>query len=130
MSAMELRLLFARVYEGRNKATAIRNHQLQRGSGGAFVVAGGVVGVPHQDRGHGGIQAGGHQEGHAVLDLWVVDGDVGNDGVADDGGDQREEHDDAAQLEPVREDGDRYRHHGCDRVWNHRPQLCFVGGVA
>jgi len=90
VSPMELRLLLARVDESRDEAAAIGNHQLQRRRGGTLIVAGGVVCIPHQHGRDGRVQARGHQEGHAVFDLGVRDGDVGDHRVPDDGWDECE----------------------------------------
>lgn len=57
------------------------------------------------------------------------DADVGDDGVADDGGDEHEEHYDAAQLEAVGDDGDDHGENGRDGVGDHGPELGFVGCV-
>lgn len=59
----------------------------------------GVVGVPHQNTGNTSIQTGGHEECHSVSDLSV--GGIGNDGVADDGKWECEEHQGTTELETV-----------------------------
>jgi hypothetical protein len=60
----------------------------------------------------------------------VLDVDVCDDGVADDGEGEGEEHDDAAEFEAVGEDGDDDGEDGGDGVGDDGPELDFVGGVA
>jgi len=89
-----------------------------------------VVGVPAEHAGHGGVHPCGHEHGHAILYFGVLGVDVGDDGVADDGEGEGEEHDDAAKLQAVGNDGDDHGADGGDGVGDHGPELDFVGGVA
>ena len=60
----------------------------------------------------------------------MSDADVGDDGVADDGGNKDEEHDDPAQLEAIRYNRDDDCYHGGHGVGDHGPELGFVGCIA
>jgi hypothetical protein len=130
VALVKLGALDGRVDESSDETAAIGNHQLQSRCGSALVVAGAVVGVPHQHGRYGGVQAGGHEEGHAVLDLGELDPDVGDDGVADDGGDEGEEHHDATELEAIRDDGDGDGDDGGYGIGDDGPELGFIGGEA
>ena len=130
MPPVILRAVFRGIDERGDKAAAIGNHQLQRRRRGTLVMASTVIGVPDQHAGNAGIHPSSHEEGHTVFDFRVVDADVGDHGVADDGGDENEEHDHAAQLEAIRDEGDGDCEYGGNSVWYYGPQLSFVGGVS
>lgn len=101
MTLVKLWTLFIGINKSRHETATVSNHQLQSGRRGTLVVAGAIVGVPDQHGWNRGVHAGGHEEGHAVFDLGVCYADVGDDGVADDGGDEGEEHDDATKLHAI-----------------------------
>ncbi len=89
-----------------------------------------IIRVPDQDAGDARIHARGHQKRHAVFDLGIIDGDVRNDRVTDDRGEENDEHDDASEFEAIGDDGNDDGDDGCDGVGDHGPELCGVGGVA
>ena len=60
----------------------------------------------------------------------MLDVDVGDNCVADNGEGEGEEHDDAAELEAVGDYGDDDGADGGDGVGDYGPELHFVGGVA
>lgn len=87
-----------------DEATGVGHGKLERRGGGALVVAGRVVGVPHQHARDAAVHADGHEAGRG--EAGARGGHVGDDGVARDGDGQGAEHDDAAEPEAVREEGD------------------------
>ena len=62
----------------------------------------GIIRHPHQDTRDTGVLACGHEEGHSVLDMRILD--VGDDGVSDDGDGESEEHYCASEAEAVGDD--------------------------
>ena len=60
----------------------------------------------------------------------MVDANVRDDCISDDGGDQDEEHNDATEFEPIGYEGDGDCHDGCNGVRDDGPQLGFIGSVA
>ena len=130
MTPVELRLLRIRVNKSRHEAPTISNRQLKRRRCRSLVMPSAVIRVPDKNARNTGVHSRGHQKRHPVLDFWMSDVDVGDDSIADDGGDEDEEHDDPAQLEAIRYNGDNDCYHGGDGVWDHGPELGFVGCVA
>ncbi len=129
MPLMVLRFIPIRINKGRYKAATIGNHQLQSCCCSSFIVSSTVVRVPYKHTGHASVHSRCHQKGHAILNLWVFDPNIGNDCVADDGRNEDEEHDDSTELKAIGDDG---YHNGDNRgnsVWNYRPELGFVGRV-
>lgn len=62
-------------------------------------MTGRIVRQPYQNTGYTGVLARSHEEGHSVLNMWVLD--VGDDGVADDCDGEGEEHYRTAEAESV-----------------------------
>ncbi len=89
-----------------------------------------IVRVPDQHARNAGIHARSHQKRHAVFYFRMVHANVGDDGIANNGGDEHEQHNDSTQLEAVGYDGHDDCYDGGNGVGDHRPELGFVGGVA
>ena len=82
MALVILRSFHFGVDEHCHKATAVGNGELQSTGRSALVMTSRVIRQPAQHGWDTAIQAGGHHERHAILDLWI--GAVGDDAVADD----------------------------------------------
>jgi hypothetical protein len=99
----ELRPLNLRIDECCNKTSAICDGELRPGGGCAHIVAGGVITDPAKDAGDTGIEAGGHQERHPVLNFIRID--VGDHCIANDGQREGSKHDWTTKAKVVGEEG-------------------------
>lgn len=104
VALVELRALRRGIHKHRHKTATVGNCELESGGRGALVVARRVVGKPSKDGRHAAVQARGHQERHAVLDVGTVH--IGNHGIPDNGNGHRDEHNDATDLEMVGSESD------------------------
>jgi hypothetical protein len=89
-----------------------------------------IIRVPDQHTRHTSIHSRGHHESHPILDLRVFDTLVGDDGVANNRGDENKEHDYATEFKAIGDDSNDNCADGCDGVGDDGPELCFVGGIA
>lgn len=130
MPLMKLRLIPIRINERRHKPPRIGNHKLQRRSSSPLIMSRRIIRIPNQHTRNTSIHARSHQKRHPILHLWMLDADISYHGVADDGGEQGDEHDDAAEFEAVGDEGDEDGHYGGGGVGDYAEELGAVGGVA